>query len=166
MEELTDRQFAVIRFCISYIFPLPFILVGFLLLRSGIREITNARESVSWPSADGIVFSSEVKVTSSARGPSLRYLEVRYEFTVKGSPYAGYFQRQPDASTIEKYARGTRLKVRYKPGQPEESVVETGLNPRLFLTPGGGLAFLVVGILALAVIPRAIAKAYPPGGVR
>lgn len=164
MEELTARQFAVIRFCFSCLFPLPFIIVGALLLHAGIREIINARQSVSWPRADGVVLSSEIKTRSSARGPSQSYLEVRYEYSVNGAPYADYFQRQSAAATAAKYAKGTRLPIRYKPGRPEVSVIETGLNPRLFLTPGGGLAFLVAGLLALAVIPRAMAKAYPPGG--
>ena len=165
MEKITSRQITIITFIFSRIFPLPFIIVGALLLYFGVKGLLIAIESVGWPHTNAIVISSSVKHYSSgsARGRTQHQAEIHYEFFVQKSRYNGYHQiESPDAGVpmrlIERHPKGKQITVYYMPDNPAESLLEPGLRVKTLIMPLGGLIFFVPGILMAIFLPRLMKK--------
>jgi hypothetical protein len=159
MEELTPRQSAIIQFLFSRIFPLPFIVVGALLLYFGTKGILLAVQSASWPHTSATVISSSVKRFSGSAGSRTQHqAEIRYEFPVENKRYSGFhYYASPDAGEpmrlVEQHPEGTMITVYYMPDNPAESLLEPGLRVKAFVMPAGGLLFFIAGLLLAIYLP-------------
>jgi hypothetical protein len=165
MEKITAGQITIFKFIFSRIFPLPFIIVGALLLYFGIKGLLIAIESVNWPHTNAIVISSSIKSysSSSARGRTQHQAEIHYEFFVQKSRYGGYHQiESPNAeepvSWVNRYPKGKQITVYYMPDNPAESLLEPGLKLKTLIMPAGGLIFFVPGMLMAIFLPRLMKK--------
>ena len=149
---------------------LVFIGVGSLPLSWGIQGVREARESSDWPTAQGKITKSEMKVTTSRtrdrnRGNQERVshsysADIEYEFVVDGVTRKGeritivsdQFGSEAYASSIlEKYPRDKAVTVSYKPGDPGDCVLEPGR--------WGGVGFQFAFAGAFILIPLFILRA-------
>ena len=156
------------RFFFSRVFPLIFVVVGAIVMLTGIRGLLKARASVNWPTAPGTVLASSVErhVTSGSKGTRVTYhAGIRYEFRVNGATYDGTRVAYGDygsSSTsharriVNRYPKGTPVTVRYMPGHPDECLLEPGLMGQSLVLPGAGLIFFVVGVLMAVYLPRSM----------
>ena len=163
MEELSPKQLAVIKFIFSRIFPLPFIVVGALLLYFGAHRLERALSSADWPSTNATVISSSMSRDSysAARGRTQIKAEIHYKFLVQKTQYRGAYYRtssntEEPMRLVERHPPGKQITVSYMPGNPAENLLEPGLRAESLLMPLGGTLFLVAGILMAIYFPRAM----------
>jgi hypothetical protein len=155
------------RFFFSRIFPLPFILAGALTLYFGCRSLQRAKASIAWPTAEGVVKQSSVEYHSSDKGGGTYHAEVMYDFVVKGTTFSGnrvafgdYGSSNPSHARgiVNRYPQGKAVTVHHMPGNPEDSVLEPGVQAQAWFLPVFGLIFFVVGCLMAVFLPKAMKK--------
>jgi len=160
MEELTPRQITTIKFIFSRIFPLPFIIVGVLLLYFGVKGVLIAIESVGWHHTDATVISSSHSWSSSTgKGQTQYRANILYEFLVRNQRYIGnHYHSSTSAGEsiqlVNRHPKGTKITVYYMPNNPVENLLEPGLRVKTFYMPAGGLIFFITGILMAIYLPR------------
>ena len=159
-----------IKFGISALL-LVFVAIGCVPLYLGIQGIREAHESVSWPTVPGRITKSQMSVSTHEvrnrdrmqdRRVSNSYsASIVYEFELDGltrlgsriSVVSDQFGDEAFAkTTLEKYPVGREVTVSYKPGQPEECVLEPGRwggVGLLFLFAGGFILFPLVFLRAI-----------------
>jgi len=115
------------------------------------RDGRLAEESASWPSVSGTVLSSAV----SASGGGYRSIRsydpaIRYRFTVDGRVFEGrrtafnrQFSQKSSQEIVDAHRAGDPVLVYYRPGDPENCVLQ----------PGGSIS---VGLAVLSVLPELI----------
>ena len=143
---------AIIGIVVGFIFA----LVGVILLVVAIVSRNKANKAKTWPTAQGRVVSSEVRVHQdydAEDGHSSTNYEpvVQYAYEVNGVPYTasriGYGANQFDRNTAQnkanRYAAGSTIAVHYDPADPHNAVLET--------EAGGAKIFLIVGIVFAAL---------------
>lgn len=158
-------------FFIGRVFPLIFIAVGLGTVSIGIRGLIQANASADWPSVKGRVVSSSVDQQRSSKnngGTSTTYhAEVLYEFAVGGTTYNGnrvaygdYGSSNPAHARriVNQYPEGETVTVHYMPDDPEQSVLEPGVQMQAWILPGIGSVFLFAGCLMAAFLPGALRK--------
>ncbi len=158
------------RFFFARLFPLPFILIGTLTLYHGGKHLQRARESVSWPTAEGVIQRSSVEYHRSSKGGGTYHAEVMYEFTVNDRVFSSdqvafgdYGSSNPSHARriVNSYSQGNKVTVRYLRENPEVSVLEPGMKGQVWFLPAFGLIFLTAGCLMAVCLPRQMAKATP-----
>ncbi len=148
------------------------VLVGGLLTSWGLVHLLDARASADWPSVDGEVLTSTVKLRRSRSGSSstdsFRYApEVSYRYAVDGESLVGrqisfrddhYGKRRPAFEIASRYEVGAPVTVYYKPGDPGQAVIDLHWDWSTYLPVGiSGFIFLVGCFLVRALRRRAIA---------
>lgn len=153
-----------LKFGISAVL-LVFIAIGCVPLYLGIQGIREAHESVSWPTVPGRITKSQLAVSTHEvrdrdRGQRRRTSNsysagLVYEFKLDdglprlGSRISVVSDQIGDEAyakaLLEKYPVGREVTVSYKPGQPEECVLEPGR------WGGVGFQFLFAG--AFIILP-------------
>ncbi|MBL8219941.1 MAG: DUF3592 domain-containing protein [Bryobacterales bacterium] len=147
-----------------WLFAAVFGGIGVALLWVGLTRVWLAHESAQWPVVDAeIVYAQEdtsttYKDSMRRRGPtSTSYatnLVFRYE--VNGSTRYSNLRRigqlagadEDWADEIaERYPKGKKLQVRYRPQDPDVAVIEAGIGGEAFWLPGAGAAFLLFSLL-------------------
>lgn len=134
---------------------LAFVAVGAGLTVRSVLDIISAVVSKRWPRTSGTVIVSDLQRSrDSDRGVSYRP-EVTYRYSVDGRELVASRTRfgdglelswsAPAVRTVCRYPVGASVTVRYNPHEPEEAVLEPGLNG------------LLLGGTALAAIFTAIA---------
>jgi Protein of unknown function (DUF3592) len=138
------RPFDYLRIAFS-IAAVVFILFGLYTM----RETSRAR---GWAAVDGHVVSSTVNAFTGRTGTTWRPLVV-YSYSVGGVRFMSTriaFHSlargtRDEAGTIAaRYPPGRGLRVLYDPQDPEQSVLEPGPNPWLFIIAGGVFSMLAV----------------------
>lgn len=145
-------------------FKLDVALVIFLLIvcvslfSTGIGDALQAHRSKSWPSVEGTVVSSKVTShSSSIRGSSGTSCkaEVRYQYQIDGASYENDVLRFGQIKTgirsfpegdVKRHPLGETV-VYYDPEEPENSVLEPGLNLSLTVPLLIKVPFLVFGVV-------------------
>jgi len=162
------------RFFFSRIFPLIFLITGAVIAFFGIRGLIRANASVGWPSTEGRIVESSVgsSTSSGSSGSGISYhAEILYEFTVDGTTFQGNRVAYGDHGTsdisharsiVNDYPVGKELTVHYMPENPEECVLEPGVQPQAWLFPAFGLIFLIAGSLAWMFMPRMLRNVDEP----
>jgi hypothetical protein len=155
------------RFFVTRVFPWPFIIVGALVACFGARSVYRAKESMTWPSAEGNIRSSSVAYHSGDDGGGTYHAEILYTFTVDGQTHSGnkvafgdYGSSNPShAQTIvNRYPKGTIVQVRYSPDDPDVCVLEPGLKAQAWAIPAFGLGFFTTGMLMAIFLPKLMSK--------
>jgi hypothetical protein len=123
------------------------LIVGLIVLAIGLGlvwinayDIYRGAASKSWPSVKGTVQSSKVKRIDRAGKPDRFETNIRYTYQVDGRTYSSsrikFGERMSTRMEVEpvvaKYPRGTEVDVFYKPGAPEEAVLETVMSLNVF----------------------------------
>lgn len=159
-------------FFVRRIFPLIFMAAGAVALLVGLRSYELARESLDWPTTEGVILSSEVKRQRSrnheGRSSVTYKAEVRYAFETGGMRHEGRRVRYGEYSssdgnharrTVERYPPGTAVEVRYDPENPLNAVLEPGPHSGSWLLPGLGGTFFLVGLVLNFYLSRSARSA-------
>jgi len=149
------------------VLPLIFMLAGGVVSYFGARGLLLARESVGWPSVDGVVVASEVSQSRSSKGGTTYHAEVMYDYEVDQTIYSSnrigygdYGSSNPGHArqVVNEYPKGKRVTVFYQQENPEESCLEPGIQQRTFFLPTFGAVFFLAGLAMLIYLPRAIRR--------
>lgn len=156
----------LIRFIFGRLFPLPFAIVGAVLLFIGSRALLDARASSAWPTVAGKVVASNVESSSGDDGTSYS-AEVMYEYEVEGITYSSnrvafgdYGSSNPSHAReiVNRYPKNADVTVAHKPADPGNSVLEVGVQWQAFFVPVFGLVFFTIGCLMLVFLPGLMRK--------
>lgn len=145
------------------LFATIFCLIGLAMLIPGLIRLWNANASVQWPSTEGTLLKkAETESTTVERDSSgtvhrstTYSTGLVYEFEVNGKlrfaatrrfgQLAGADQEWA-AEIASRYETGAKVKVHYKPSNPDVAVLEPGMSTESLYLPGAGLAFLLFGL--------------------
>jgi hypothetical protein len=141
-----------------------FLLIGAGLTIWGWNILQNARASASWPTAEGVVLSSEVTLSTDADGSDSYSPEVTYRYLALDSSYENrtikfgensYGNRRKAQDIAAGYPVGKSVTVYFDPESPARSVLEPGVSGGSYLVLGIGLFFIV---LSLVLTPISLFK--------
>jgi hypothetical protein len=134
------------------------IIFGAFLIWHGLSDILTASRAKSWPTAQGIVQSTELTTSLGRRARTTTYIPlVKYSYEVNGSNYVGnrvdYGERgtssRDDAMTvIARYHEGLHVPVHYDPKNPESAVLEVGTTMDNWLALGLGILLTGFGVFS------------------
>jgi len=82
------RLSPVTRFIFCRIFPLPFLIIGALALHSGCKDLLQAIDSKTWPTAEGVIQQSTIEHHEDNKSSGTYHANVRYDFEVNGITYS------------------------------------------------------------------------------
>lgn len=147
-----------------YIIPSLLIVAGLVIACIGLKRVHYANQSSNWPKAEGVVLESELKkTTSTSRSQNHRpktsyHAVINYEFEVSGIQYTGnrvsygdqgYKDPGDVASIVKRYPKGRKIQVSYRSEDPNECLLETGLQKQAWYMPLFGLGLLTIGAVNL-----------------
>ena len=132
------------------------LIIGFWLAGFGlfglayqVRELLRARASIGWPAGEALITDARVRVRRGRRTNCIP--EITYRYNHRGTEYTGRrltfgltTSRTEAESLIERFAVGTRWKVRICEARPQLSVLHPGVTSHLWYI----LAILVVFSIA------------------
>ncbi len=130
-----------------------FIIAGAWLIFVGVMNAYRSNDSLSWPSAEGVITSSYVEEYEDMEGDDQIEAHVSYQFysqagAIYNNSRVTYGTVSTEAySTVARYPEGKSVVVYYKANDPEVSVLEPGLRRQLWFLPIFGFVFLSVGCL-------------------
>jgi len=162
------------KFFFGRIFPLIFVAVGFGLFWKGTSDMELAKQSESWPIAEGKIISSEItrKTSSSSNGGSSTtyHAEVSYQYTAEGRSYTsdrvsfgqyGSSDRDHAQDIVNRYQSGETVQVFYKFDDPSVAVLEPGIGFGVWIFTIVGVIFSVLGVVMFWKLPTAMNKKIP-----
>ncbi len=129
--------------------------VGLIIF--GLFTMRETSRSRGWVRAGGRVISSSVNEYAGKGSTSYRPIVV-YSYSVGAARYMssrisfrphGTTDRNEAARIAGRYGVGTSVDVFYDPQDPEQAVLERGVNPWLPLIAGGAFSMLAVGMRML-----------------
>lgn len=139
-------------------------IAGAVTIIIGVRRLLRAAASTRWASAPGAVVSSELvqRESRGGDGPAgVRFsARVRYRYQVGERTYESErvaldeVPRRADTAprgTVERYAPGSQVTVRYDPRAPEQAVLEPGLTGLSGLIPAVGVILLGLAVSLFAI---------------
>ena len=147
-----DRNFAWI-----------FVAIGLWFLIRFSLNLRKAKRAENWPTMDGVITQSQISIQRSrdsddGRVSNLYGALVRYSYRVKGEEYSGDRIAFVDVHTgdeerardiLARYPLGAAVRVFYNPADPQNAMLEPGVNQQAFVPFLIPLVFLVIGIVVL-----------------
>jgi uncharacterized protein DUF3592 len=139
-----------------------FLLAGLFFVVAGTRMRLLSAASANWPTAPGVIISSEVSESTipTRRGVQTHYsASVRFKYAVAGSEYESQrvkYSGSPSSTDridadgiVSRYPAGQTVQVHYAPSDPSYGILEAGFddNSTFGLVLGGGN--LIVGVITL-----------------
>jgi len=136
-----------------------FLSAGLPVLVYALYELSRAKASQHWPTVEAKVCAAGIR-QYWRRGPGMRYTPwVRYAYRFEGSSYEGkrFMFSGPLSPTtgvlqeaeefLTPFAVGTVINVRVSPRNPRISVIEPGVDRRVWMTllVGSMLSFMGIG---------------------
>jgi hypothetical protein len=113
----------------------------------------------SWPTVPGEIIHSEIEdqiTRDTTDDTTVRYRPwVRYLYTVKGKQYYGryvslgfewHWFEFTAKHVAGRYPVGKRVRVHYRPANPEECTIETGVTLAALIVLAAGIALIVWGL--------------------
>ncbi|MEZ4733989.1 MAG: DUF3592 domain-containing protein [Caldilineaceae bacterium] len=145
--------------------PLLFVVVGGVSLFLGVRQITRANASQSWPAVTGVVTVSELgKHLGNDRNDATTYsADISYDYRVNDRDYingavtfGSVSSSEPSSArrVLQRYPVGHAVTVYYNPVNPGEAVLEPGVHGGAWFLPLVGSIFLVVGAIFFVLLLR------------
>ncbi len=138
-------------------------ITAFLLMQFGLflwataGDVALGKASLGWPTARGVIASSQVETEDRQSGPRYR-ARIIYGYAIAAHPYSGRQVRFGDIPSDEaqaivaRYPRGKDVTVRYAPEDRHLAVLEPGADPttRQFM-------WLCLVVVLVVVVPAFIA---------
>ncbi|HOP22811.1 MAG TPA: DUF3592 domain-containing protein [Gammaproteobacteria bacterium] len=150
-----------------------FMALGLYFFLFGVWFVYEAVESTSWPQVEGKITNTSVIARSSRSGNSKNYsiqyiVKMYYQYQVDGITYnqtrfslgsgdtvEGGFNEKQDAKEWLKnspYKIGKPVTIYVKPGDPEETVISSGLNWGTYVPLIIGALFFFTPLLLMKFI--------------
>lgn len=139
-----------------------FFSIGLELSDYSLFEVYKALSSKGWPMTRGVVVSSRIKppeISSGQDAGILYHASIVYKYKVNGTEYEGKRIKfgelegtAPDDSQmlLNQYRNNEAVSVYYRPGSPDEAVLEPGLHRNTWFIPLFGLFFIgMSGLFAM-----------------
>jgi hypothetical protein len=144
-------------------------------------DLPKAIASIGWSTTEGVVISSEVREECCGEDTEGWWPSVSYQYSVSGAEYVSDNIEVQDVGSsntdsfaqevIQRYPVGKRVQVYYNPQDPAVSVLEPGIPNNdvgfwgvlIVAVIGGGVVFLVIGLLGLVGIIKLPVKEQGPG---
>ena len=154
-------------FFFAKVFPWPFVIGGVVMLFLGGRGLLRAWDSVAWPTAPGVVRNSTVECQSGGNHGATYHAQIRYEYVVNDTTFSGsrvaygdYGSSNPAHAQgiVNRYPVGAAVVVHHMRAEPEECLLEPGVQTQAWFVPGIGLLFFSMGSLMVVFLPRLLAK--------
>ena len=132
-----------------------FIAAGLIATLWGFRVILRARETIQWPSVEGVIEESKISSESAdsfERNDLLPHITFSYKVEQRSFQQLMKFpgditpSEEFSKSYINKYPVGCRVQVHYDPANPEIATLEPGLGNGDWLVLAIGLGTLVFGV--------------------
>jgi len=144
------------------IFGPLFVVIGiFVAFYIGKPTVDNAKASLDWPTVEGRITVSEVQRKRNKDKVSYA-ANVGYDYEVNGEQrmgdtvwFGGNFSSSSSGfahKTVDRYPKGTQVKVYYDPKNPDRAVLEPGTFWSTYMVYGVGLLFFGVGLLVTGSI--------------
>jgi len=112
-----------------------------------------------WPQVEGTIVVSDLQRSRDTEGGYSYRPEVSYRYSVGGKEFVGSRTRfgltvatswsAPAVRVVQQYKVNSRVAVHYDADDPEESVLENGINGMVFAGFALGSAFLIFGVFWL-----------------
>ena len=131
-------------------------LIGGGLSFWGWTILQDARASASWPTAEGIVNSSEVDRSTDGEGGTSYSPEISYQYLVNDLNYTNntikfgensYSSRRKAEEIAAAYPVGRQVAVYYDPLEPDKSVLEPGVTAGSYIVLGIGVLFIGIALI-------------------
>jgi len=121
----------------------------------GVYGLIKGVDTLNWLALEGVITESKIIHRSAANGGGWRKMSrIKYKYTVNNKSYVSdriyispvdFFKNQVYAkSYAKKYKNNQTVKIYYNPESPSNSVIEKGINMRVYLTLAVGLFFILV----------------------
>jgi hypothetical protein len=136
-----------------YFFMFILIITGLIITYLSGGLIIEGLQSTGWPHAEGTISYSEVGSFQSCNTHSgcttSQLAEVGYNFSVNGSKYIGNNIATGGPSgnpyaIVANYSTGSKVTVYYSPSDPNNSVLQPGLQSNTIF-------YIFIGLLLIAV---------------
>ena len=150
--------------------PLAGCVGGIAVFAYALSEITRAALATRWPTVEGEIAGTRLVHRMDEEGDSTDYDYVAYRYQVDGRPYRNDRIRfgpvvapssiiptvdpppnnpRAAAELARRYPTGQRVRVRYNPRDPRESVLYAEASPTIWimLVAGAALGFLGAWLL-------------------
>ena len=129
-----------------------FVVFCLYMARHAVLAYRRAKESDTWPAADGVLLSVELWGTRNIDGEMVaaNNLRVKYDYQINANGYSGntvayYELHYPETTEFaEAHPEGSQVKVFYNPHNCAQSVLVPGLHPA---KPYGGLILAGFGVV-------------------
>ena len=148
------QDFLVITFCAA------FSLIGWLMIVQGAEQVRLTRSVLQWPTAEGIIESSEAYPVEGSQGGRWRP-HVTYSYAVGGRVVTatrlslGKAPLEADQGAAERYLsqypRGSTVEVYFNPRELTESVLDVRTPPTVYVNLAFGAVLALVGPLLLVL---------------
>ncbi|MCX8124995.1 MAG: DUF3592 domain-containing protein [Spirochaetes bacterium] len=121
---------------------------GAVLTLVGIKLIQNARQSLYWPKAEGVITQSFMDWDRHRQ----QFANIKYTFTVNGEEITGFQISAKDMNKsnedlLKEYPVGKKVIVYYDPENPENSLLEPGYSWQSYQALVIGIIILIVAIV-------------------
>ncbi|MBF0311986.1 MAG: DUF3592 domain-containing protein [Oligoflexia bacterium] len=138
-------------------FGLIFALIGSALVYyKAWPEYQNAKESLKWPTTEGVILNSEITESKDKKNHRVYKPHISFSFEISGKQYTSaqiYIGSETSSSGshseanvyIRKYPVGKKVMVYYSPTENGEALLEPGTKTGHYLLLGIGALFGLVG---------------------
>ncbi|GAB4356205.1 MAG: hypothetical protein Fur0042_25530 [Cyanophyceae cyanobacterium] len=148
-----------LKLSLQLLFSLPFLAIGVGTFSLGIHEVNSAQDSTHWPTAQGKIMVSTIEERRQTGrrnqlNTSSYYPQVRYRFFIDRQRFEGDRIAYGDYGSSDRghaeritrrYPQGKTVTVHYRPGQPQDALLEPGIQTQTWFMPGFGLIFMGAG---------------------
>ncbi len=152
-------------------------ILGLLMIGFGVYFIAVAMASKSWDQVEGTIINTRIPATLSNTGSATQRhlvyrIEITYAYDVDGKTYEnsrfslgtgntveGGFNEKSEARKWLKtfdYSSGKKVTVFVKSGEPETTVISSGINIGTIMPILLGLLFFFLGFLLHKFIPPVV----------
>ncbi|QEG21953.1 DUF3592 domain-containing protein [Mariniblastus fucicola] len=138
-----------------------FLLAGLSLFSQLYPNLVACWQAADWPTAVGVVNSSDVLESSTSKGTPTYMATVDYTYSVAGRSFNGYTiahgfestkNRETHAAIVNILQESTIVAVRYNPESPQDSTLSYGLHRSMIIS----LTFLALWFIVVPLISAAI----------
>lgn len=146
------------------IFALVILLLSLFAAIRGIANLRAGRASESWPTTQGTIRTSEVRVTKTFEGPIYK-VDIKYKYRANGEDHWGdrlHFQgvqgeyifdfRDEADSLAREYPLGRLVTVYYDPKSPERSTLNPGIRAANYWDFGGPIVGVGIFIFIFSLV--------------
>lgn len=138
---------------------------GIAALLWGAIATGQAFDSLSWPTAEGVITSDQVTEGTDSDNTTMYSAEVIYSYQVNGQTFTGskvsfgdYSSSSPsDAEeVVNRYPAGKAVKVHYNPQDYRQAVLEPGFSTGLWIPLGVGTVFILVALFLVYGLVKSV----------